>query len=163
MGSLTDTFIEKSTKLKAELKELHKQQATTNEGTENWYDYMTDLISKFMNANAKFVNGDIVDKKEILLAIGQNPVLIDGKLQITPNEWLMPLRDNTKRFVEQFEQVRTMSQQMKTDLLDALRLEWYPLADVFRTQFYEVISSIAKEVGLAKQHLGSGLPEPRSF
>lgn len=120
-----DTFIEKSAKLKAELKELHKQQATKNESTENWYDYMTDLISKFMNANAKFVNGDIVDKKEILLAIGQNPVLIDGKLQITPNEWLTPLRDNTKRFVEQFEQVRTMSQQMKTDLLDALRLEWY--------------------------------------
>ena len=86
---------------------------------------MTDLISKFMNANAKFVNGDIADKKEILLAIGQNPVLIDGKLQLTPNEWLMPLRDNTKRFVEQFEQfeqVRTMYQQMKTDLLDALRL-----------------------------------------
>jgi hypothetical protein len=65
-----DTFIEKSAKLKAELKELHKQQATKNESTENWYDYMTDLISKFMNANAKFVNGDIVDKKEILLAIG---------------------------------------------------------------------------------------------
>lgn len=89
---------------------------TSNESTENWYDYKTDLISKFMNANAKFVNGDIADKKEILVAIGQNPVLLDGKLQITPNEWLMPLRDNTKRFVEQFEQVRTMSQQMKTFL-----------------------------------------------
>ena len=124
-----DTFIEKSAKLKAELKELHKQQAESNESTENWYDYMTDLISKFMNANAKFVNGDIADKKETLLAIGQNPVLLDGKLQITPNEWLMPLRDNTKRFVEQFEQVRTMSQQMKTDLLDALRLEWYARTD----------------------------------
>ena len=122
-------FIEKSAKLKAELKELHKQQATKNESTENWYDYMTDLISKFMNANAKFVNGDIVDKKEILLAIGQNPVLLDGKLQITPNEWLMPLRDNTKRFVEQLEQVRTMSQQMKTDLLDAIRLDWYTRED----------------------------------
>ncbi len=124
------TFIEKAAKLKAELKELHKQQATKNESTENWYDYMTDLISKFMNANAKFVNGDIADKKEILLAIGQNPVLIDGKLQITPNEWLMPLRDNTKRFVEQFEQVRTMNQQMKKSLIEALRLEWYTRQDL---------------------------------
>ena len=125
-----DTFIEKSDKLKAELKELHKQQATSNENTESWYDYMTSLISKFMNANAKFVNGDIADKKEILLAIGQNPVLLDGKLQITPNEWLLPLRDNTKRFVEQFEQVSTMTQQMKNDLLDALRLEWYARQDL---------------------------------
>ena len=75
------------------------------------------------------MNGDIADKKEILLAIGQNPVLLVRKLQITPNEWLLPLCDNTKRFVEQFEQVRTMSQQMKTDLLDALRLEWYTRHD----------------------------------
>ena len=124
-----DTFIEKSAKLKAELKELHKQQSTSNENTESWYDYMTDLISKFMNANAKFVNGDIADKKEILLAIGQNPVLLDGKLQITPNELLIPLRDNTKHFVEQLEQVRTMSQQMKKSLLEALSLEWYPGRD----------------------------------
>ena len=120
-----DTFIEKSSKLKAELKELHKQQATSNENTESWYDYMTDLISKFMNANAKFVNGDIADKKEILLAIGQNPVLLDGKLQITPNEWLLPLQENTKHFVAEIEKVRTMSQQMKKSLLEALRIEWY--------------------------------------
>ncbi len=96
---------------------MHKQQATSNENTERSYDYMTDLISKFMNANAKFVNGEIADKKEILLAIGQNPVLIDGKLQITPNEWLLPLRVNTKRIVEQLEEVRTMSQQMKRAFL----------------------------------------------
>ena len=121
-----DTFIEKSTKLKAELKELHMQQLETNEYTENWYDYMTSLISKFMNANAKFVNGDIADKKEILLAIGQNPVLVDGKLQITPNEWLLPLQENTKQFVNEIEKVRTMSQQMKKGLLEALRLEWHP-------------------------------------
>ena len=85
---------------------------------------MTGLISKFMNANAKFVNGDIADKKEILLAIGQNPVLLDGKLQITPNEWLLPLRDNTKHFVAQINEVRTATQQMKADLLEALRLQW---------------------------------------
>lgn len=47
---------------------------------------MTNLISKFMNANAKFVNGDIADKKEVLLALGQNSILLDEKLQITPYE-----------------------------------------------------------------------------
>lgn len=45
-----ETFIEKSAKLKAELKELHKQQAETNEHTEDWYEYTAGLISKFMNA-----------------------------------------------------------------------------------------------------------------
>lgn len=89
---------------------------------------MTNLISKFMNANAKFVNGDIADKKEILLAIGQNPVLLDGKLQITPNEQLLSLR-NTKHFVAQIAEVRTMTQQMKKSLLEALCLEWYTRQD----------------------------------
>ena len=63
------------------------------------------------------------------MALGQNPVLLDGKLQITPFVWLMPLRDNTKHFVAQLNEVRTMSQQMKKSLLEALRLEWYTRQD----------------------------------
>ncbi len=62
-------------------------------------------------------------------ALGQNPVLLDGKLQITPYEWLLPLRDNTKHFVAQLNEVRTISQQMKKSLLEALRLEWYTRQD----------------------------------
>jgi site-specific DNA recombinase len=119
-----ETFVAKAAKLKAELKELHKQQTTVAKNTENWYDYMTDLIIKFMNVNAKFVNGDIADKKEILLAIGQNPVLLDGKLQLTPNEWLLPLKNNTRSIKAQVENARTMTEQMKNSLLEALRLEW---------------------------------------
>lgn len=56
-------------------------------------------------------------------------MILDGKLQITPNEWLRPLRNNTKHFVAQLEQVSTMTQQMKNDLLEALCLEWYPGQD----------------------------------
>ncbi len=130
-----DAFVAKSTELKARLKDLRREQATTAQATVNWYDYMTDLIAKFLNVNAKFVNGDIAAKREILLAIGQNPVLLDGTLRITPNEWLMPLREQTQRIAGEIDKVRTLSEQMKKGLLEALRTDWYGILDQVRTLY----------------------------
>ncbi len=47
---------------------------------------MCRLVKTLSHCNEKFANGTIADKKEILTAIGQNPVLIDGKLQVTPDD-----------------------------------------------------------------------------
>src|SRR5581483_5518085 len=79
-----ETFVPKAAELKGRLKELRKAQATAGQQVIGWYGYMTDLIAKFTNANEKFVTGDIAVKKDLLLAIGQNPVLVDGILKITP-------------------------------------------------------------------------------
>jgi ABC-type uncharacterized transport system ATPase subunit len=84
-----ETFVSKSSKLKAQLKELHKNQADTARKVESWYDFMSDTFLKLTGASTKFVNGEFADKKEILLAIGQNAVLLDGKLSITPDDWLI--------------------------------------------------------------------------
>jgi hypothetical protein len=130
-----EAFVTKSAELKAQMKELRKAHANAAQDTVDWYDYMTHLITTFMNVNAKFASGDIAAKKEILLAVGQNPVLLDGKLHITPNEWLIPLRDNTKRINSQIGKVRTMTEQMKNSLLEALRLEWYAILDQVRTLY----------------------------
>lgn len=127
------SFVKKAKELKARLKELRKTQASAGQQTMNWYEYLTDLIIKFTNANEKFVTGDIAAKKELLLAIGQNPVLLDGKLHLTPNEWLIPLRDQTIYFRQQIEQVRTLPQQRRMSLLDALRLEWLAVLEQVRT------------------------------
>ena len=118
-------FTNKNRKLKAELKQLHKQQSRVGAEIENWYDYLCDVISKLTNANYKFANGDIAVKKDIMLAIGQKPVLLDGKLQITPNEWIIPIKENAKLFRAEIKKVLTGSEQMRTELLEALRLRWY--------------------------------------
>jgi site-specific DNA recombinase len=128
-------FIAKSAQLKSQLKELRKAHANASQDTMDWYDYMTRLISTFMNVNVKFATGDIAAKKEILLAIGQNPVLLDGTLRITPNEWLIPLKEHTQRFNTQIGEVRTMTEQRKTALLAALRLEWYTILDQVRSLY----------------------------
>jgi site-specific DNA recombinase len=119
-----DTFVAKSAALKAELKDLHKKQADTAKKVEGWYDFMSDMFLKLTGATTKFADGSFSDKKEILLAIGQNPVLLNGKVQITPDEWLIPIKNNASRFRSELDKVKTMPEQMKKSLLEALRVEW---------------------------------------
>jgi len=128
-----NTFVKKATELKATLKELHKTQSSAAQSTMDWYDYLTDLIIKFTNANETFVTGDMGARKDLLLAIGQNPVVLDGQLKITPNEWLIPLREKTIYFRQQMERVRTLPQQRQKSLLEALRREWLAILDEVRT------------------------------
>lgn len=45
------------------------------------------------------------------------------------------------------------------------KLEWYHLPDVLRTECYEVIIQISRELRIAKEYLGIGLiaaPQPQS-
>lgn len=114
----------KSKQLKAELKEIHQEQADTSNRTENWYEFATRTFARLTNANEKFTSGDILSKKEILLSIGQNPVLYEGKLQITPNEWLEPVRTNVKILRSRLDEVRTMPQQIQKASNEAIRLDW---------------------------------------
>ena len=83
-----------------------------------------------MRCYINLANGTIVDKKEMLTAIGQNPVLIDGKLQVTPDDWLIPLRNSTKEIREEVIKVRLMSEQIQNKLLEALRIRWYARRDL---------------------------------
>jgi site-specific DNA recombinase len=149
-----EVFVAKSAQLKDQIKELRTAHANAAQETVDWYDYMTHLISTFMNVNVKFAQGDIAAKKEILLAIGQNPVLQDGKLTITPNEWLIPLKEHTQRFNTQIGQVRTMTEQMKSSFLAALFTEWYTILDQVRTLF--LLS------GVSRQQIASN-PEPTYY
>jgi site-specific DNA recombinase len=89
--------------LKADLKQLHSEQADTAYRVKNWYEIATQTFEKLTYAGEKFKTGDIGNKKDTLLAIGQNPKLMDGKLLITPNEWLTPVAKNAKRIRAELE------------------------------------------------------------
>ena len=124
-----DQFVKKNKILLAELKQLHKKQKTQNKDTESWYEYMCRLVKSLSSCSEKFANGTIADRKEILTAIGQNPVLIYGKLQVTPDDWLIPQRNSTKEIREEVIKVRLMSEQIRNKLLEALRIRWCPQKD----------------------------------
>jgi site-specific DNA recombinase len=102
-----EEFKAKSDPLKKQLHQLQDEQADTADRAKNWYEIVGNTLKTLTSANEKFVEGDLNDKKEILLAIGKNPILMDKKLQITPNEWLIPIKREAKTIRREMSQVRT--------------------------------------------------------
>ena len=128
-----DEYERKTKQLKAELKQIHEHQADTANRTENWYEFAVSTLEKLTDASQKFAEGDILAKKDILLAIGQNPVLYEGKLQITPYEWLKPIKQNIKSIRQELNEVRTLPQQIQKTSEEAIRLKWQGVLEQVRT------------------------------
>ncbi len=119
-----EAYKAKSDTLEADLKRLQEEQADTAARTKNWYEFVGDTLQLLTDATYKFVNGDLADKKEILLAIGQNPVILDGKMQITSNYWLHPIAKSATGLRAELEMVRTLPQQIQKASEEAIRLKW---------------------------------------
>ncbi len=119
-----EEYKSKSLTLKTNLKSLQEEQADTAHRVKNWFEIMTDTIDKLTGAKDKFKSGDLANKKDILLAIGQNPTLLNQTLTITPNEWLIPVAKSAKSIREQLEVVRTMPQQIQKASEEALMSKW---------------------------------------
>ena len=119
-----DDFKAKSDLLKADLKHLHEEQADIAHRVKNWYETATNTFEKLADASNKFLNGDLADKKDILLAIGQNPLLTDRKLHLASYKWLVPVAESAKMIRTELEKVRTEPQQTQKASEEALRLQW---------------------------------------
>ncbi len=100
-----EEFKNKSQELKSELSRLQNEQQSTQQRVMGWYEFIVEVFDKLTNATEEFTIRDLSYKKEILLAIGQNPVLINGVLHITPNEWLLPVANNATRLRQEVEKV----------------------------------------------------------
>jgi len=124
-GLVSDVdFKAKSDLLKAELERLQEEQAGVAYRVKNWYETATSTFEKLTAAAEKFMDGDIADKKDILLSIGQNPILIDKKLEVASYDWLIPVAKSAKGIRAELEKVRTMPQQIQKASEEALCLQW---------------------------------------
>ena len=115
----------KCVSLKSELKSLQEAQADTNHRVKNWYEIATETFEKLMYAGDKFKTGDVGNKKDVLLAIGQNPTLLDGKLGITPHKWLILVGKSSKGIRNDLDMVRTMPLQIQKASEEAIHHDWW--------------------------------------
>ena len=111
----SEEYKSKKSELQDKLNKLKNEQAGTIERTINWYEIVGDTLGKLENANSEFKNGDLAIKRRILLAIGSNPVLTDGKITVEPFKWLLPLKKNKQELTNELDKVRTGSQQIEKD------------------------------------------------
>ena len=119
--------------LKDKLRFAQEKQREQQERTRNWYEYVGDTLEMLTNVREKFSNGSFLIKKEIIQAIGRNPVLVDGRLIVTPNDWLIPIEKGLPELKEQISKVRTeINSSDENSLLDEeaiLKNLWYTRQD----------------------------------
>jgi site-specific DNA recombinase len=119
----------KSLALKNALQNRQEEQTATSHRVKNWYEFVGNALETLTDVNEKFVKGDLRDKRNIMLTVGQNPVLVDGKLCITPNEWLLPLFNGAKSVLSELEKVRTNPHKIQKDSEESVYQSWLGMRD----------------------------------
>jgi Site-specific recombinases, DNA invertase Pin homologs len=114
----------KSKELRERLKTLSQEQTATSERVQNWYEIVGTTLDRLENANSEFVDGDLMTKRHILLALGLNPVLTEGKISVEHFKWLRPLKNIKENLTAQLDKVRTAPQQRKKDSEESLIQSW---------------------------------------
>jgi hypothetical protein len=97
--------------------------------TEKAFDFAT-------YARAAFIKGSLETKKAILMALGQNLTIIDGKLSIQANKWLQPIAKGYPALKAEFlrlEPTESRLNKTKSPALAGVRLGWLPIVDDVRT------------------------------
>ena len=88
-----DEYLKEKAELQTQINKLREQLRDTEDRTDKWID-LTERVFNFATlAREAFQSGNLQTKKEILNAIGQNPILKDGKLSIQANIWLQPIKE----------------------------------------------------------------------
>jgi hypothetical protein len=97
-------------------------------------------------------------KKDILMAIGQNPTIKDGILRIETNEWLVPIKDAYPELEEEFLRLEPLqvlenkdSFVTTKDIHNGLWPEKKNAGSVYDQQIYQHISALRtdlKDIGI---------------
>ena len=120
-------YIRERKTLQTQLASLKKGLRETEDRAVNWLELTENTFHFATNAREAFINGDMDAKKDILMAIGQNPTIKDGILRIETNEWLVPIKDAYPELEEEFlrlEPLQVLENKERTERFDPVRLMW---------------------------------------
>jgi site-specific DNA recombinase len=109
-------------RLKQEIAEVKESLNDTDKRAEDWLELTEKAFEFATYARIKFQNGDIKTKRDILTTLGQNLILKDNKLQITPNEWLIPISEAYPKLEKEYLKGRTKKNTSSKELNEASEL-----------------------------------------
>ncbi|MHB8276447.1 MAG: recombinase family protein [Candidatus Humimicrobiaceae bacterium] len=109
---------------KAKIKENIDSYDTRIDG---WFELAEKGFNFIAGAREAFETGDLDTKKAILAAIGKKITLLNGKVIIEPEEWLVPIADKypaLEREYEMFEPAKSTDFTHKNEVLAPIRTAW---------------------------------------
>ena len=122
-----ETFIKEKNELQGKIKRLQDKLKTTEAGTEKWLELTEKTFNFATYARKSFLLGGLELKKEILMALGQNPIIKNKKLTIQANEWFVPIENGypaLKREYLRLEPIKIGENKAKTEALTSVRARW---------------------------------------
>jgi len=117
-----------------QIKKLEKELVETKDRAENWYDSTVEFLELAVHGREKFISGDIKAKQEVLSNLGQNPILLDGKLQITPFPFLEHIAEAYPALEAEYLNLPTLPQQRQKEAFERLRRSWLALVNEVRSR-----------------------------
>ncbi|MCE7936303.1 recombinase family protein [Candidatus Saccharibacteria bacterium CPR2] len=100
-------YTKQRSELQGQKVKIQEKLRKTEDRADEWLELAEKVFDFAVHARHNFVHGDLNAKKEIFVALGNNPILMDGQLTIELNEWFKPIAENSEKLATDFELVRT--------------------------------------------------------
>ncbi len=115
-----EEYTAQRSRLRIEIAKLDESLRDTEKRADEWLELTEKAFNFATYARTHFRNGSLQAKREILMTLGKNLVLKDKKLYITPNEWLVPIKDGYAQLLSEYNRVRTNKKATSTVIEVAL-------------------------------------------
>ncbi len=127
-----ETFIRERNELQDTISRLKERLRETESRAERWLELTEKTFNFATYARKAFMLGDLKTRKEILMALGQNSTIKDGKLTIQANEWLQPIQKRYPALEKEYlrlEPSKIPSNREKTQAFASVCTRWHPGGD----------------------------------
>ena len=115
-----DEYTEQKNRLKNELMRTDDSLRDTERRADEWLELTEKAFDFATYARVRFANGTLMDKRDVLRTLGKNLTLKGGHLEITPNEWLIPIAEGYPELEASYRRVRTNKKASAKELEEAL-------------------------------------------
>ena len=122
-------YTSEKAKLEQELKDLKKARTKAEKRAKDWRAVADETFSFARYAEEDFNSDSVENKRRVLAKLGQKITLLDGKLQFTPNKYMVPVQNSYPALAARLEAVRNAPQQIRERVETEVKSEWYPWRD----------------------------------
>ncbi len=121
------TFTRERDMLQNKILELRQRVKETESRADHWLELTERTFNFATYAHKAFMDGSPEAKKEILIALGSNPLLKDKKLSILTNKWFKRIHTDYPSLhaeYERLEPTKSTATKAQNRALDAVRVSW---------------------------------------
>ena len=122
-----NAFIKERNLLQNKINQFKEKLRETETRAERWLELTEKTFNFATYARKAFLTGGLELKKEILMSLGQNPIIKDKKLTIQANEWFVPIENGYPALEKEYlrlEPSKIGQNRAKTEALTSVRARW---------------------------------------